>query len=200
MESLKMNKKRNLLTSVLIGFLIFNVAKTWAEPAVTRNVKYYSIMGRTADDLRNSMNQNRKKLISQPYDGYTEWYVSWRFNFNKNSALCQLSSVTTFVTVNFYMPKWEHSENANQMLRDQWEEFYNGLRDHELGHKKFAVDAAAEIEKELPLQITVQDNCHKVNAEANRLAEQIIEKYRRREKEYDALTKHGKTQGAIFPP
>ena len=72
------------------------------------------------------------------------------------------------------------------------------LRQHENGHKDIGIKAAIEIERSIA-ELEPAVDCDELAETANELGQSIISKYAEKEREYDARTNFGETQGAIFP-
>jgi predicted secreted Zn-dependent protease len=73
--------------------------------------------------------------------------------------------------------------------------YYNALKEHELGHYYYGKTAATEIDQKI-LQLPKMENCKALESTANKLGDDIIEFYKRKDSQYDVTTQHGKSQGA----
>jgi predicted secreted Zn-dependent protease len=185
---------RLLLAIVLLSNSLVSVA----EVKVNEKVKYYTVAGNSATALRSSLNQRSPiKTKAGTFDGYTRWYVEWRFNWRESESSCAITRVTTQVDVTFTLPKW-HGTTSNQVLENRWNNYYNSLVSHENGHKAFAINAAKKIERVLT-ELKPYDSCSELEKQANQLGHQILKDYIKQEKRYDVDTNHGLTQGAKFP-
>ena len=183
-----------LLISVLLGF----PCHASAEPEVHVDYEYYEIRGETADQLRQAMNaqgtvwKNRKT-----YDAYTSWNVSWSFDRRTGKGGCHVDSVKTVVKVTHRFPKWKDRLFASLDLQEKWTAYMKALKEHENGHRDLAVGAAREIEWSLT-NLDASPNCEEIRIRANALAQEILRNYREKESAYDAITRFGETQGAVF--
>lgn len=181
-----------------VALALFLSMLTACTQPVNRNliehaqISYYDITGSTADKLRNSMNQLRP---NDPYDGnkpvdsYTDWYISWNWP-GYGSENCDLSAATVSYTINITMPRWNAPANASPALIAKWEKYIQSLTFHEKGH----VDNV--INNYLSVKTAIQStNCLTAEAEAQK----ALDKLRRFDSNYDTETRHGETQGAVFP-
>ena len=79
--------------------------------------------------------------------------------------------------------------------KDVLDEYLIALRQHELGHFELAKDAAERIDAQIRT-LPAMPTCKQLETAANERGNRQLEEVRRKEKQYDANTQHGKTQGA----
>ena len=184
----------------LVIFLLLGLAPVaGAEPGVMINYDYYDIEGRTAAELREQMDRNGVLWTNgNTYDAYTGWNVKWNYRYRVTDHECSIESVATILNVEFRLPRWIDHADGPLALKEKWDEYMQALRHHEEGHKNIGVKAAAEIERSIA-ELEPAGNCDDLAEIANQLGRRIISEYAAKEKEYDAQTNFGETQGAVFP-
>jgi len=161
--------------------------------------EYYEIRGETAEQLRQAMNaQGTLWKNGKTYDAFTSWNVSWTFERRTGKDGCYVDSVRTIVKVRHRFPRWRDRPFAPMDLQEKWGAYMKALKEHEDGHKDIAVGAAREIEWALA-GLDASPNCEEIRIRANALAREILGKYEEQEAAYDAITRFGETQGAVFP-
>lgn len=188
------------LSGGLIIFLFLGLAAlVCAEPEVIINYDYYDIEGQTAAELREQMDRNGVLWTNgNTYDAYTGWNVKWRYRYRVTNHECSIASVTATLNVEFRLPRWIDHAGGPPALRKKWDAYMQALRHHEDGHKNIGVKAAAEIERAIA-DLEPVGNCDDLAETANELGRRIISDYAAKEREYDARTNFGETQGAVFP-
>jgi len=142
-------------------------------------------------DLLNTASpiRNNGKL----FFGYTEWNISWNYRWHeKSNGRCKLTAVTTNFSANIQLPKLR---GGNTTQRKRFDKFLPALRTHELGHYKIGKEAATTIDKKINA-LPEMKSCKKLGTTANKMGDRILDEYRKKEKQYDASTSHGKSQGA----
>jgi len=188
---------RSLSVSILV--LVVTSSFIHAAPAVTEETVYYYIQGTTAKDLRAEMNKlGVMEKDGKRYDGYTNWYVSWKYFYDTGRSDCRISSVQTTVRIKFTLPKWTDRSSAPEELRQKWDDYIAALIRHEENHRDIAVEAAAQIEQAIA-EIASRATCDELGRASNALARRILDDSRKRQKEYDAQTRHGRLEGVRFP-
>ena len=184
---------------VFLAALLLFVSTAWAEPTVTVKTETYDIYGTTARELREQMilfgvtwRDGRK------YDALTTWFTRWQYTWESGVYACEITGAQTSVEVLYRLPRWANEEEAAPALRNRWERYMANLMVHENGHKDLGIAAATEIEeaiRAMPAELT----CKALETAANTLGEEILDKYRALEVDYDQKTGHGRTRGAVFP-
>jgi predicted secreted Zn-dependent protease len=153
---------------------------------------YYDITGSTANELRRSMDKLRPK---DPYDGnkpvdsYTDWYISWNWP-GYGTDPCDLSAAVVTYTIKVIMPRWKAPANAFPELVAKWEKYIQSLVLHE---KEHVTNIANNY---LHVKTAIQSGtCSTAEAKAQK----ALDVLREFDSRYDRETKHGETQGAVFP-
>lgn len=170
-----------------------------ASPIVKVKTDYYSVSGKTAQEIRNDL--NRKTPIQEngvKYDGYTSWFVKWNFWWRESNRRCSITTVKTKVDIQYTLPKLEVAITLPQPLQQKWDNYMQALIAHEAGHKNIGVRAANEIEQKIK-NMASRPTCKQLEVDANHLGYETIQKYNRLDREFDRLTNHGVNDGAVFP-
>jgi predicted secreted Zn-dependent protease len=181
---------------MLIALLV-SALPTQAAVGITERLERYTISGSTPSDLRSEMNSKGPRgNAGRVFDGYTRWYVTWRYRYNNFGNTCAITSVATSVTVTITLPDWDDEITADNNTRSKWSRFLAALESHERGHRQLGIDAAKEIDRAIS---GMRGRCDALEARVNEARYAILNKHRQLELDYDRDTDHGATQGARFP-
>lgn len=213
-----MTYKKCLVIAAILMIPNFAAART----VVNVQNKDYEIEGETAQELRAQMNTKSPKFEkNERYDARTTWQIHWNYWYkNLSDGSCAISSVVTTTDVVFYMPHWDApdvsddtesddddedeseeadaEEGADPDLVAHWNRYMNALQTHENGHKDIGLRIAQEIDSSIA-GLPPQKNCDAMGALANKTGQAILTKHDQDDEVYDRKTKHGATQGALFP-
>jgi len=151
----------------------------------------YAVTGSTANEIRQSINQNR----GRDYDAYTDWFISWQYT----TSLCDGSGLRVTVDVTYSVPEWNPPVGADPALVESWESYIDALFCHEFGHALHGLEAANDVYDELS-SIDTGGDCAAQQELADAAFQSIIDEYAALEVAYDDETNHGATMGAVFPP
>jgi predicted secreted Zn-dependent protease len=100
-------------------------------------------------------------------------------------------------TVVITLPRWIPGHPVQPELVAQWQKVITGLRTHERGHLQLAQAATAEVQRRL-VALRGCDTQEELETLARQTMNDTIEEFRTRERKYDEVTGHGRTQGAVF--
>jgi len=182
------------------GLIVWTVlsAFTWTLRGAEQT-KYYEISGSSVTQLRESLNQKRPvSRDGTPHDANTAWDIRWRYTTRELPSMCAVKSFDVSVEIAMTVPKWVNEADAPSSLVERWRNYYAALLVHEDGHKAIASAAAAAIRR-LGATVSPQPSCAEVARVIDRAATSVLDDYRQKERQYDAETDHGRTQGARFP-
>src|SRR5574341_1574214 len=138
--------KARLRCGALIGVLLL-AGPAGADVQVRTQTDRYDIQGLSAAQLRTEMSaRGPVGADGRRYDGYTRWYVSWRYTYRGGTDVCGIDRVTTEVRVTTMLPHWMNEARADAPLREQWRRYLAALTTHEDGHAQNGLAAANEID------------------------------------------------------
>lgn len=166
--------------------LIIKAKKSKVNLLIVTN--YYNIQGSTENDLREQMNVLGPidEHDSKHCDSYTKWKV---FCLPQNNGFFAVK-----LEIVFTFPKWIKPNNTNPDLDSKWARHLKALQIHEDGHKENGIKAAKKINDAL-YDLYISDNLTGYKEEVYK----IRDEYNLQDVDYDQLTDHGRTQGAVFP-
>ncbi len=170
------------------------------SPRVNIRYRYYPIVGNTAAALRQQMSRMgpQSQTNGQRYDARTDWHVHWAYNYGRRGGRCAITSMNTRVDVLYILPGWTAPRNTPASLIAEWQRYMGALKTHEIGHKNHGVEAGTAVLRTLH-GIAPQPTCEALQAMINQRLKNAVVPYNQKDLEYDRITRHGFTQGAVFP-
>lgn len=169
------------------------------DTEVFEKTETYKIYGQSESELRESLNQASPcKENGTTFDAHTTWYVKWFFTWKYNDGVYKISTANSNVEIKFIMPEWSDKARAPKELQKKWENYYQALLSHEIGHRNIGVEAARAVVSAIK-NVQPAINAQIIEKNANAAANRVLERYRTQEKEYDRETAHGTKTGAKFP-
>lgn len=151
----------------------------------TPAIVYYKINGSTETDLAKEIQSKGP----EGYAGYTNWYIRWGWpGFDREE--CDLTKAWITAKVSLTMPSWVPPADAPEDLIQNWYRFSQALNVHEQGHVNNVVKALPLLQKAIQ-----SSDCITADSAAN----QVLDKLRGWDVQFDDKTDHGRTQGAVFP-
>ncbi|MEM9547931.1 MAG: DUF922 domain-containing protein [Bacteroidota bacterium] len=154
------------------------------------DVHFYDIHGSSARELRDQMNTNGPVFDGNRFDAVARWNFSWDWPGKGNPNECQLDQASITLNSSVTFPRWIPDRNASKTLVREWSSYLQSLILHEAGH----VDHARLNKRNVVNAIrnaTCETAENEIQVELNKIRTLDIE--------YDRRTRHGATQGAVFP-
>ncbi len=168
------------------------------EPAVSVKTTTYKVQGNSVSDLRTRMMQDGPvDEQKRHHPGYTTWRVTWTFGCDVAGGDARLERVNVRVDVKYTLPEWQKPGDADPGLVAKWQDYMAALRKHEDGHRDIGLRAGRRI-LELLQQSPAAESCPAAGRAANEAGQKILQSSRDEELEYDRVTRHGATQGAVL--
>lgn len=155
----------------------------------TKNTTYV-VRGETAPDVRKDMSAKGP----QGYDGFTTWHIRWNYRFQATARGCAIGDVTVSLAIAFTMPRLE---SRNSVLKASFDAYVAKLQKHEDGHAENGRSVARRIEKGIAGMSA--GSCDDLQRDANLFGDRAIDDGKALDAEYDRQTRHGETQGAVWP-
>lgn len=163
---------------------------------VTTN--YYRFGGTNHSQMRAAMQEARPWKQRLRFDAQTKWDVHSSYHMQREAGQFVVKEVGIRTTVMITLPWWIPGKPVPRDLVERWYQCVNGLSRHEQGHLVLAEAAGAEVKKRL-LALPAYSSPRELSAAADQTINDTIQEFRDRERKYDAVTRHGFTQGAVFP-
>lgn len=163
-------------------------------------VDYYDVQGNTFRELATSMRRLGPRVAGTSFVGETRSPMRWNWRTESVGASeCSIRDVTVSVSAQVTLPRWNAPEDADPALVAEWRRFLLALETHESGHKDISAKAGRDIVNRLR---GMTGSCSQISSRANDIAMSIVEKAAQEQIAYDAVTRHGLTQGTTFrsPP
>jgi predicted secreted Zn-dependent protease len=166
-----------------------------AAVEVEQTRQHYAITGSKARQLKRDMKRLGPREGGRRYVAYTAWTLTWTYTFDEGARECRLDAFDVRAEIETTLPRWEPAAGARSELIEKWERFLEAIERHEAGHARLAFEAAGSVDAAVR-SLGARSTCAELEREIVATAEQEVERYRRREREYDQETRHGRTQGA----
>ncbi len=158
---------------------------------------YYDVRGSTAEELLTEMQRKGPpaEAGSERFYATTTSQSSFRYETLKRGNVCSLTSVGVKTDIVVRMPRWS-GENTNTDLGRQWRAFIKKLIEHEYGH--VTISRTGSEEMYLALKALPPADCNTLKDAAEKTVAKISDRLQKENNQYDHITGHGRSQGAIW--
>lgn len=159
---------------------------------------FYDVAGLSAEELYVQMRAKGVRKAGVTFFGEYRWDLSWEVNYVAAwTGVCRPAEVRVKLDTQTILPRWQPPADASPTLQAQWNRFVTALRSHQKGHAELAQRAADEVKE--TLQTFEPTKCGTIKGEAERRAQALLDRYREADDKYDRDTRHGLSQGAVWP-
>jgi len=166
---------------------------------VAEQYEYYEIRGGDEKELRRQMGRNGCVMSNgERYDSVTAWRWKLQYGYDRTPGSCAADSFQVVLEITYRYPKWVRSDDVEQTLIAKWEDYLNNLVAHENGHRDLAVEAATDLSRAVAV-LQPAGSCAELDRQVQALGRERMVRLNADEQDYDDVTVHGKTQGAVFP-
>lgn len=161
------------------------------------NYVFYDVSGDTPAAVWASMREGSIRTLGGHHFARTEWNVTWRARWG-GAGTCRVSSTDVQLTAQVTLPRWTPPVNAPPELVAAWATFMHSLSLHEARHVDIAARAARDLRREV--EAVTGAGCAGMDARTRTAAERVLTAQREQSRQYDLRTRHGATEGAVWPP
>ena len=155
-------------------------------------ITYYDVSGSTPDQIRQSINAQRgvDPADGKPVDAFSHWYLHWSWQNDANGQ-CQPQTVVVTYKAELRMPRLADEAALPPEVQQGWDRYMAALQLHESGHLLYVSHRVADLQAAMRAAAT----CDAMR----QTAADLLAGYQQHDRDYDAETGHGATQGAVYP-
>jgi predicted secreted Zn-dependent protease len=169
-----------------------------AQDSLTITTNHYLVTGSTLREIRQSINRTRPGGEKATADALTDWKINWQTRVSAVSGEFRVTSFTITTTIAITMPSWRAPTNAAPRVMQRWLSYYSALQKHEWAHATNGVMAAEQLRKRVG-EIGPDADPNRLQQRVQAVADAVIEEFKKRDKDFDRETNHGRKDGASLP-
>lgn len=162
----------------------------------------YFVRGGTAAALRAELDSKGpySPADGRRFDSLATWGLRWSFRYERDAEGCRLAAATVELQVVVEVPELVQPDGSQlpDDLLTAWRSYSEALAAHETGHVYAYRAGARALQAALEAAPPAAD-CRSLGLALNALGEAQVEALRAYDRDYDAVTQHGRLQGAVFP-
>ncbi|TLP36310.1 DUF922 domain-containing protein [Arcobacter arenosus] len=167
-----------------------------ANPIIKKHFSYYDIYPINKHKLEDSMDETSPIYNNgNVRHGTVNWKIKYFYKTVRKNGICSIAEAKTKVDITYYVPKLASNYTLPDGTRTVFQRYYNILKNYLDKHTSFALDAALEIEEQLPKVEKVSNDCNIVKQNAKNLAKSILKKYKKKNKDFEIRTYEGFLEG-----
>ena len=172
-------------------------------PAVTVKHKVsrqtYAVAGSTLDEVRSSLTHGPPFPRGvEAYEAQTQWNLRSTFRYVRSASGCGLAAATIELDALVILPELIETATVGAEVLERWRAYRGALEGHEGAHVDRHLEAAERLADGFAAA-AARASCMELMADLQAMEGSAIEAIRASDSAYDAETRHGAKQGAVFP-
>lgn len=159
-----------------------------AQPIATKTYSYFSIGGKTAEDLDAEL-ERRGPLTRHTgarHPGATEIKFGGEVSYVERGGRCSIGAVKVTVRTHIILPRWRNRGSATGNLARIWDALSADIKRHEERHAEIARNHARSLETKLRA-IRPAANCDILETRVGEISRDAIESHDRQQIQFDAV-------------
>lgn len=187
-------------SAIVVALLLQAGPAVPVDLQVHDRLRTYAIHGRSAADLAQQMRRlGPADGASGPrFAAWTSWHVAWNYRYARAADGCRIATATVELERTMTLPEWADAAAAPPALQIRWRDYLEHLRGHEDGHREHGLQAAQAISRVIE-HVGRAPQCRTLGAQIDAFADAVVARQAWADRDYDARTRHGRTQGAQWP-
>ncbi|TIQ10890.1 DUF922 domain-containing protein [Mesorhizobium sp.] len=178
-----------MMNRSLLCALMLTLAATPAAAAnLVKTYSYFSVGGRTLDDIEKQLTKNGPEVKStgSRHPGATQMAFTTRVSYAQTANSCRIANAQVTVKVKVILPEWRRPRKADPQVRLFWDTLSADIKRHEERHVEIAKNHARELEDALKATYP-QRTCEAAKAQAAQISAAILANHDRAQVQFDRV-------------
>ncbi|ANK72543.1 DUF922 domain-containing Zn-dependent protease [Ensifer adhaerens] len=156
------------------------------ETVVNKSFSYFSIGGRTAEELDKALSASgpMMKSTGARHPGATRIKFGGSITYVSRNGRCAVGSARVTLNTRIILPKWKYRRQAGRDLALVWDTLSSDIKRHEERHAEIARNHARRMEK-MFLALKPQDTCEEMQESVARVSATAIEAHDKDQARFD---------------
>jgi predicted secreted Zn-dependent protease len=184
-----MNRCGAILTASLVYLVLTgSMTRLSAETMFHKTTVYFSIGGKTAEDLDREMLRRGpvSKITGRRHPGATQINFAGSATFVGKNGHCVIGGAKVSLTTKILLPRWANRRKADRHMALIWDTLSADIKRHEERHAEIARGHAKALEKAI-LALPPASNCDQLKAKVNSLSQLAMVEHDRDQQQFDRI-------------
>lgn len=174
--------------AALAAFLLFGLSTTSATAGTTisKSISYYSVSGRTADELDAALSKRGPLMRSTGtrHPGATKIRFGGTITYALRDGICVVGSADVTLSTKLILPRWTNRKRSTRDLALIWDTLASDIKRHEERHAEIARNHARTLERDL-LRLRPEKDCKRLQDKAAEVSIAAIETHDKDQARFD---------------
>ncbi len=161
----------------------------------------YAVRGSTLNALSASLDDN---ALADPHEdnsryyARTDWHLGGNWYWKSTTRGCEVDHGEVTMQMTMTLPIMQQQTGVPAAVQTRWNRFIDNTIEHESGHVRIALEGARVYQRDLG-NFRATADCGTLKSKLADLFDRVFSSIDEENVRYDAETKHGVNQGAVFP-
>lgn len=182
---------------LLLSLPLLSVAPSQAEVRLTEKTQYYSVTGKSKQEISKSIKRNAPhRKGKEYYPAYTQTDIKYTYSWSSLKGRCAVKKIIVFLTLTYVYPRLV--DQPSPAVQRWWDDKIKRFIIHEKIHGDISKRAAYELDRTIR---SLQNlDCKNAKNIISAKAKSIVKQMKQKQIEYDKITNHGRKQYKYRPP
>nr|WP_234901893.1 DUF922 domain-containing protein [Agrobacterium rubi] len=159
-----------------------------AEAVMTKSFSYFSIGGRTAEDLDHELSHRgpMTKATGARHPGATEIKFGGEITYVEKDRKCGVGTVEVKLHTKILLPRWTNRRRTTADLALIWDTLSADIKRHEERHAEIARNYARTLDKRLQ-SLRPQDSCEEMQALVTETTQEVMNAHDKDQMRFDVV-------------
>ncbi|NTE86460.1 DUF922 domain-containing Zn-dependent protease [Agrobacterium rubi] len=159
-----------------------------AEAVMTKSFSYFSIGGRTAEDLDHELSRRgpMTKATGARHPGATEIKFGGEITYVEKDRKCGVGTVEVKLHTKILLPRWTNRRRTTADLALIWDTLSADIKRHEERHAEIARNYARTLDKRLQ-SLHPQNSCEKMQALVTKTTQEVMNAHDKDQMRFDMV-------------
>ncbi len=159
-----------------------------AEAVMTKSFSYFSIGGRTAEDLDHELSHRgpMTKATGARHPGATEIKFGGEITYVDKDRKCGVGTVEVKLHTKILLPRWTNRRRTTADLALIWDTLSADIKRHEERHAEIARNYARTLDKRLQ-SLRPQDSCEEMQALVTKTTQEVMNAHDKDQMRFDVV-------------
>lgn len=160
----------------------------FADPVITKTYSYFSIGGRTAEDLDAELERRGPLTRSTGFrhPGATEIRFGGEVTYLESDGKCAIGGAKVTLKTHIILPRWTNRKRAPDTLGLIWDTLSADIKRHEERHAEIARTHARRLERTL-LELSPSRTCAALEKRVADISQKMIEAHDAEQVRFDRI-------------
>jgi predicted secreted Zn-dependent protease len=163
---------------VLTSFFSVMPITLHAETSVTKQISYYTIEGKTAEDLDQALALKgpRATTSGMGHPGITKINFGGDVTFVSTDKTCKIDKINVTLSTEIELPRWKNRRRADADLALSWDVLSSDIKRHEERHAEIAKQYAQKLDEALGT-IGTRKTCEALQKKVSAITQKIMSEH-----------------------